>query len=82
MENVEEETEAAIAREMSRSEAAAATSVIVPHPEVIDLTEHKLEQEAAAAADYERSSRDGLPPIQLRSTYIDTEIALLCHHTN
>lgn len=65
---MEEETEAAIAREMSRSEAAAATSVIVPHPEIIDLTEHKLEEEAAAAG-YERSSRDGLPPIQLRSIY-------------
>ncbi|XP_046464398.1 histone deacetylase 4-like isoform X5 [Daphnia pulex] len=58
VENVEEETEAAVAREMSRDRERGA-----PLPEVIDLTEHKLEEEAEADR---HSSRDGLSPLQLR----------------
>lgn len=74
VENVEEETEAAIAREMSRdrnhSGSSSSGGSVVPHPEVIDLTEHKLEEEAVSPTEqpgpYERSGRDGLPPVQLR----------------
>lgn len=58
MENVEEETEAAVAREMSRDRERGA-----PLPEVIDLTEHKLEEELESDRN---SSRDGLSPLQLR----------------
>ena len=59
MENVEEETEAAVAREMSRDRERGA-----PPPEVIDLTEHaKLEEESETDRN---SSRDGLSPLQLR----------------
>lgn len=57
MENVEEETEAAVAREMSRDRERGA-----PPPEVIDLTEHKLEEELETDRN---SSRDGLSPLQL-----------------
>lgn len=58
VENVEEETEAAVAREMSRDRERGA-----PLPEVIDLTEHKLEEELESDRN---SSRDGLSPLQLR----------------
>lgn len=64
MENVEEETEAAVAREMSRDRAA-------PLPEVIDLTEHKLEEESEADRN---ASRDGLSPLQLRGSATRTSL--------
>ncbi|KAK4024040.1 hypothetical protein OUZ56_009431 [Daphnia magna] len=58
VENVEEETEAAVAHEMSRDRGT-------PLPEIIDLTEHKLEEET----DSDRHScRDGLSPLQLRTS--------------
>lgn len=60
VENVEEETEAAVAREMSRDRERGAPP---PGPEVIDLTEHKLEEELETDRN---SSRDGLSPLQLR----------------
>ena len=66
VENVEEETEAAVAREMLRDPVAL--------PEVIDLTEHKVDDEDTAAADEAESTAglnsgdayDALPPLQLR----------------
>ena len=76
VENVEEETEAAVAREMLRDRVSL--------PEVIDLTEHKVDDEDAgdaaaaaaagdATADQPESAasssgdaHDALPPLQLR----------------
>jgi len=64
VENVEEETEAAVAREMSRDRGSL--------PEVIDLTEHKVEEDDNRSAQFPTamddrdSSRDELPPVPHR----------------
>lgn len=62
MENVEEETEAAVAREMSRDRG--------PLPEVIDLTEHKVEEDDEhrsahylVAMEERDAGREVLPPV-------------------
>ena len=66
VENVEEETEAAVAREMSRDRIA--------FPEVIDLTEHRVEEDLTRSRQYssiaadDRDNPEGLPPVQHRLT--------------
>ena len=65
VENVEEETEAAVAREMMSRHTDQRTA---HNPEIIDLTEQRLEEEAAAAAAAvvaEARRRDGLPPLRV-----------------
>lgn len=83
VENVEEETEAAVAREMMSRHGERPSN-----PELIDLTEHRLEEEAAAAAAVaEARRRDGLPPLRVTGPRASIQpsagtIALIFVHCN